>query len=250
MDKIELCTKAQELRKKLGEDISSPIDIFSLAYSIERLTLVFYPMSNNLSGVCIKDKDNPVIVINSQMSLGRQKFSLAHELYHLFFDDNEQYSICPMKIGTGSTIEKCADQFASYFLIPPIGLSEFLNRISQGEKNVIALKEIVMLEQYFGVSRQAILYRLVEDNKLSLFEAEKYKKDVIRSALNLGYDVDLYKPLPPEKQYKTFGHYIKQAERLLDKELISNGKYEELLLSAFRSDLVYGIDITEGELND
>jgi len=38
------------------------------------------------------------------------------------------------------------------------------------------------------------------------------------------------------------GRYIKRAEELLNRGLISDGKYEELLLEAFRADLVYGLD--------
>ncbi len=40
----------------------------------------------------------------------------------------------------------------------------------------------------------------------------------------------------------TFGKYIKIAEELRQKSLISKGKYEELLLDAFRSDIVYVLD--------
>jgi len=60
----------------------------------------------------------------------------------------------------------------------------------------------------------------------------------------------LYKPLPKNKQYKTYGYYIQQAKKLLEKDLISMGKYEQLLLSAFRPDLVYGDDLEGSELND
>jgi hypothetical protein len=63
---------------------------------------------------------------------------------------------------------------------------------------------------------------------------------VINSARILGYDDSLYKPLSPEKRRMTYGYYIQQADKILKKGLISNGKYEELLLEAFRSDLVYG----------
>ena len=42
LDKLDLNTKAQELREQLGEDANSPVDIFSLASQIEGLTLVFY----------------------------------------------------------------------------------------------------------------------------------------------------------------------------------------------------------------
>lgn len=36
----------------------------------------------------------------------------------------------------------------------------------------------------------------------------------------------------------------------MEQELVSNGKYEELLLSAYRSDLVYGEMDEEGEVLD
>mgnify|MGYP000850498333 FL=1 len=107
-----------------------------------------------------------------------------------------------------------------------------------------------MLEQFFGVSRQALLFRLIDDNMLTVEQANQFKQGVIHSAVNLGYDDSLYKPLPPEKQYKTYGYYIQLAEELLQKGLISSGKYEQLLLSAFRSDLVYGDEFKGGELND
>jgi hypothetical protein len=89
IDKLTLCTKALSLRKELGEDTTSPIDIFSLAHSIPQLTLVFYPMGEHLSGLCIKNDGYPVIAINSSMSVGRQRFSMAHELYHLYYDESE-----------------------------------------------------------------------------------------------------------------------------------------------------------------
>lgn len=250
IDKLELCTKALGLRKELGEDTTSPIDIFSLAYTIAQLTLVFYPMGDHLSGMCIKNDGNPIIAINSSMSVGRQRFSMAHELYHLYFDENNQSTISTIKIGTGNDTEKAADQFASYLLMPPVALSESIKKTHGNSRDNLEIKEIVKLEQYFGVSRQAILYRLIEDKKLTYKQAEQFRQGVIRSAVNLGYDDSLYKPLPKDKQYKTYGYYIQQAEELLQKGLISTGKYEQLLLTAFRPDLVYGDEFEGGELND
>ena len=94
IDKLELCTKALSLRKELGEDTTSPVDIFSLAHTIPQLTLVFYPMGDHISGICIKNNGDPVIAINSSMSLGRQRFSMAHELFHIYFDQNEHTTVC------------------------------------------------------------------------------------------------------------------------------------------------------------
>lgn len=52
------------------------------------------------------------------------------------------------------------------------------------------------------------------------------------------------------KRYFTIGKYIKLAEQLMDNGLISDGKYEELLMSAFRSDIVFGSECEEGEVYD
>lgn len=250
IDQLSLSTKALSLRKTLGEDAVSPVDIFALAYTIDKLTLVFYPMGKNLSGMCIKNDDNPVIAINSAMSLGRQRFSLAHELYHLYYDKSDESTVCAIKIGIGNKNEKAADQFASYFLMPPLALSESITKMMEGKNTKLGITGIVKLEQYFGISRQALLYRLTEEKILTNREAEKFKNGVIRSAISLGFDDCLYRPLPKGKQYRTYGYYIQKAEELLEKDLVSTGKYEQLLLSAFRPDLVYGDDTKGEELND
>ena len=82
---IELNSCALDMRKILKEDLQSPIDIFSLINNLKDVTLVFYPMSERISGMCIKQSNIKVIAINSNMSYGRQRFTVAHELYHLFF---------------------------------------------------------------------------------------------------------------------------------------------------------------------
>ena len=82
IDRMDLSNKASTIRKRLGEDESSPVDIFSLVQTIENLTLVFYPLGSNISGACFRNRLSSLIVVNSDMSLGRQRFSLAHELYH------------------------------------------------------------------------------------------------------------------------------------------------------------------------
>lgn len=248
MDRADLMTKAIQYRKELGEDSNSPIDIFSLAQNIERLTLVHYPMGDSISGMCIKGKNrNSVIAINSAMSLGRQRFSLAHEFFHLRYDDNI-LSICGKTIGNGKDIEKKADLFASYFLIPAAELE--IKSAELAKKHIfkkLSLDDVIRLEQYFGVSHQAMVIRLKESPFMTQTRVENYLMTSVRNRAELmGYSSDLYRPLPEEKKYKTYGYYINQANQLLQKELISVGKYEELLLTAFRHDIVYG----EEEVSD
>ena len=242
ISEMENSNIAAMFRKRFGEDNSSPIDIFALASTIENITVTFYPLGDKISGACYKSRTSVVIAINSSMSLGRQRFSMAHELYHVYYDKNMSSTICANKIGIGNTTEKTADQFASYLLIPQAALYESIQKIRSNGAGKLSVKDVIALEQYFGVSRQAMLYRLQAEKELTFDEAAEMQKDVIRTAAVFGYDTSLYKPSPANNNKKSYGYYVKQAEKLLTAGIISMGKYEELLLDAFRDDIVFGDD--------
>jgi Zn-dependent peptidase ImmA (M78 family) len=183
------------------------------------------------------------------MTLGRQRFSLAHEFYHLFYDDNMK-SVCTKSIGTGSEIEKMADTFAAYFLMPRAALADKADNLLTRHDGKLNIQDIIRIEQYFGVSHQTAVYQLNNCGYINREELNKLlNTSVRRQAEAIGFSSDLYRPLPKEKQYCTYGHYIDQADQLLNQDIISYGKYEELLLAAFRDDLVYGIE-EDGELID
>ena len=239
-DKYELAKAASELRRRLGGDERSYVDVFRLAHAIEDLTLVFYPMGERISGMCLKGTGDVLIAINSSMTYGRQRFSMAHELYHNYYDEMETM-ICALEIGETNDVEKNANTFASFFLAPPAALSMAIREI-KNSRSALDRADIVKLEQIFGMSRQAMLIRLVDEGEFTLDETASMRTGVIAHALSLGYDDALYRPLPDERAKMTYGRYIKRAEELLGRGLISNGKYEELLLEAFRTDLVYGLD--------
>lgn len=99
-ENIELNAEAISLRKQFGEDAGSPIEIFSLLQNNEDLTTVFYPMSDRISGMCIRDGNNKIIGVNSTSTYGRQRYTIAHELYHLFFQEDFNSIICPMDLET------------------------------------------------------------------------------------------------------------------------------------------------------
>ncbi|WP_315574547.1 hypothetical protein [Oribacterium parvum] len=67
IDKMDLSNKASKLRKILGEDGESPIDIFNLVQKQDHFTLVFYPLGSNISGVCYRGETSKVIAINSSL---------------------------------------------------------------------------------------------------------------------------------------------------------------------------------------
>lgn len=246
INKVELINKAIFIRKRLGEDESSPIDIFKLVQSIDNLSIIFYPLNKNISGVCYKGEKSSVIAINSDMSIGRQRFSLAHELYHLYYDKSASSSVSLLNIGEGDEIERNADQFASYFLVPGPTLYEKVDKIGRDNLDI---ENIIKLEQYFGVSHKAMLYRLVDEGFIDFQTAKSMEYGVVSIAARLGYDTSIYYPSSPDKKMGVLGYYISSADKLLDSGLISRGKYEELLLDAFRDDIVYGMNECEARLD-
>jgi Zn-dependent peptidase ImmA (M78 family) len=241
LEKIQINAEALDLRRNLGEDVYSPVDIFSLLNSVDDLTIVFYPMDDRISGMCLRDGKNKIIGINSTQTQGRQRFTAAHELCHLFCHHTITGMICIKEENKKKidSLEREANLFASFFLAPYEALNSFIKNNFDQE---LGVKEIVTIEQHFGLSRQATLWRLIDDGFITYERAESMKTGIVSSAARYGYNTELYFPPPEEKQYMTFGKYITLAEELREKSLISKGKYEELLLDAFRSDIVYGLD--------
>ncbi|MDC7286701.1 ImmA/IrrE family metallo-endopeptidase [Blautia schinkii] len=245
----ELNSLALRTRRMWNEDGYSPIDIFAIVngWKDKKITLVQYPLSPRISGMCTKESRDIIICLNSMTSIGRQRFTLAHELYHVLYEENIKRVICSMSMNNDkSESEREADRFASYLLMPYDALLEY-----EYDKSKWNLERVIEAEQFFQVSHQAMLHRLVCDNLLSASAAEEYKTiKVSTEAARLGYGKGLYFPTDKTKQYFTTGEYIRKVEKMAEQDLISNGKKEELLLDAYRADIVYNFDEGETNLND
>lgn len=245
----ELNSLALRTRRMWKEGSYSPIDIFAIVnrWKENKITIVKYPMSSRISGMCTKEGQDYIICINSNTSYGRQRFTLAHELYHVLYEDNFKQVICEIGVNNEKTTsEKEADIFASYLLMPYDALYDIAN-----EQNTLNLEKIIEIEQYFQISHQAMLYRLMIDKLIDNSQFERFKSIKISSiAARLGYSNNLYMKTDENRKYQTTGEYIRKIEKLAKNELISNGKREELLLDGFRTDIVYGSCEEEEFIND
>ena len=257
-DKIKLNSFAVELRRDWDLNPYSPIDLFSIVLSkLPDLTILFYPMSDNTSGMCIKNingidldglveddsinkedftSNDMVICINTNMSKGRQRFTLAHELYHLLFEeDKRDIIICEASNDDDSEIE--ANIFASYLIMTYEGLERYakINNLNEW-----SLEEIIRAEQYFQISHHAMLFRLREHEFISLEECKELRSVQIgyQARIN-GFSDSLYTPSNKDEKYFSLGKYIRLVEKVFNDNKISSGKRDELLLDAFRSDLTY-----------
>ncbi len=97
----------------------------------------------------------------------------------------------------------------------------------------------------------AMVFRLEKDRFIDSRTAESYKSITVSiEAAKHGYGKELYLPQPEGEKYITTGEYVRKIEHLAEKNKISDGKREKLLLEGFRADMVYNLDEGEGNLND
>ncbi|MBQ8488579.1 MAG: ImmA/IrrE family metallo-endopeptidase [Pseudobutyrivibrio sp.] len=246
----ELNSLALQTRRGWNEDGYSPIDIFGIVngWKERNITILRYPLSDRISGMCTKVDEDIVICINSKTSYGRQRFTLAHELYHVLYENIVGQVICNKNMGDNQTdSEKEADKFASYLLLPYDALYQYAANINQEW----TLERVIEAEQFFQISHMAMLFRLASNGFIDENEEESFKDiTVSRVAALLGYGKELYQPSPQNREYFATGEYIRKIEELSSKDLISDGKREELLLDGYRADIVYNLEEEEGNLND
>jgi Zn-dependent peptidase ImmA (M78 family) len=229
---------AEMLRHEWGMESFASVNIRSLIYNnIKDLTILWFPMNTNISGCCSKTKEDNVIFINTNHTIGRQNFTLAHEVYHLLYEDINDFIVCG--VNNNSQSEKNADKFASTLLIPNSALYWFKH------KNQIeswSLEDVIKCEQYYQVSRYTILIRLKNLNWINQNQFNAFKSNIIREAEKLGYDTSLYKPSPENQKYSSIGELIRLTEKVYADKKITGGKRGEILSKSFRNDILYNLN--------
>lgn len=206
---------------------TEPISLYGVLLNKGILT-VFKPMSSNACGLSTmsRDKKNRYILINSSRSLGRQRFTIAHELYHLYYDTNPEPHMCFEGNGTKSAKEADADMFASALLMPSDGLIACIpnEELRAGQ---ISLATVMRLEQVYCVSHQAMCYRLKRLKLISEAQLQGLLDiSVARTAQSFGYSTRIYDEGDGRKE--VVGDFIAKARVLLDAEKISEGHYQEM----------------------
>ena len=120
--------------------------LFSLQ-DFKKLEGVYIPASSK--------EDIPIVGINANRPITRQRFSAAHELCHHFHDADEQIS-CP--IGSKNAVERFAEDFAAALLMPINELRTQVNKRKNNTRNV-SFDDVLEIADYFGVSFQACLFQ-------------------------------------------------------------------------------------------
>lgn len=216
---------ASKFRAKVQLSLSAPINLNPVLLS-EGILTVLRPLADNLCGLSVMtaDKSRRYILANSKHSIGRLRFTIAHELYHLYYDDNPEPHMCMLN-GKKDAREQSADMFASALLMPIEGI---LANIPEHELRDVSLGTIMRLEQIFMVSHQAMCIRL---KRLRLINEKRLQEllqiSVARTAQDFGYNTYIYDDGDGRKD--AYGDFVAKAKRLFDEEKISEGHYLELV---------------------
>jgi len=225
---FEMKSLAKDFRVENGFGKTEPIRLTSLLMKLNVITF-FRDIDEKISGISIKVIEDRFILINSLMPLGRQHFTICHELYHLFFEKEFEKNVCYADpTGKRSNLEIKADLFASYLLLPQEGIEDLIPK-EERAVNKISLMTLIKIEQYYSCSRGALLMALKRMKLITSTFYDNFIKDVISDARRLGYDTALYKP---GNTGKIIGDYGEKAKRLYDSGKISEQNYLSMLLDA------------------
>lgn len=137
---------------------------------------------SDLIGSAKKVGDKFIIHVNAVQNdfEPRERFTLAHELGHVLLHlfpsasddliDDEIENFHPRKEGNWNTKEYEANQFASQLLVPikllRIEIQKFLSSTGERDDNAI----IEHMAQAFNVSKQAMMYRLINLGVIKLID--------------------------------------------------------------------------------
>lgn len=226
----ELEMKANLLRQEMNISFVRAISIHQIL-SEKKIIAYFYPMGERgLSGMAMalrsKTGENlRFMMVNSSHQYSRQRFTACHELYHLLFQENFNASIDNDTLHSKEVEEKRANIFASYLLLPELGLRA-LTPIEQQKRDKITLDTILRLEHTFRCSRGVLLIRLKEMGWTSEAYIQPLFKNVTESARTYGYSLSLYQPT---NVTEIIGDYNLKARALLEHGTISLEKYVSML---------------------
>lgn len=223
----EIKLNAFDFRTKNAISEIEPINCKTLLFKLKILT-VYRSLPDKFSGMCLKKEGEAMfILVNSRHPRGKQHFTIAHELYHLFFQKDLKPHVCnPGNSNSRDQDEWRADLFAAELLMPEVGL---LKMIPKEELNLgkISVDTLLSIEHYYRVSHSALLLRLfnlgyIKENHYNELTQIKIKS----SARIYGFPTALYEG---GNEGEVIGDYAVIANKLFNESKISESHYYELL---------------------
>jgi Zn-dependent peptidase ImmA (M78 family)/transcriptional regulator with XRE-family HTH domain len=145
-------------------------------------------LSQTISGAFLDHADvGFAVLVNLDMTPGRRRFSLAHELAHALFHSASKFEISS---SVKTPKERFADTFAGEFLMPTEGIRRVLEEYGSGPR-IDDAADVILVQRYFRVSYYTALVRLRQARLLTAARYQEFKGvRPVLYARALGYDID------------------------------------------------------------
>jgi Zn-dependent peptidase ImmA (M78 family) len=147
---------ALALRQALGFPPGPLPDLLDVVEDLG-LDVALEPLREGLAGLCLHTDEIAMALVDSSPVLGRQRFTVGHELCHYLIGDAEPFWVDEQLFGgSRQTQETRANAFAAHFLMPEEGIRAHL----RGRGLPLDEHTVVELQHQFGVSLEALLWHL------------------------------------------------------------------------------------------
>lgn len=250
--RLEIKEIADKIRYKFIK--KGIIDIFDVLEN--EVFFIRKPLeSKEVSGFSTYFQDKFIVMLNSSFTLGHERYTGAHELYHIMCNQDILKKEKLIEDNKYQEEEIRADVFAAEFLMPDDYVKELFYKLVDIQPNKVEPRHVVRLNNELKVSYKAMLKRLVQldlcsidlyDDLASYGECEN-KEKLQEITMREGYDISLI--TPSNKSYIS-KEYIEISRRNYEEKKISYTKIKELLEFINKNPKDYGYEPYNEEEDD
>jgi len=220
--KLSECSKEKDI---IGDRIFRILE--------EHCRVLYYPLEeDDVWGFIERIKDQLFACINTSIPRDKQVFTAAHELYHIWFDEENAQEVVlssnleETRIDHVNINELKANRFAAEFLAETKLLKQEMSRCKI-IGNEITINEVLILSDIFAIPYKTMVRRLYEIDKIdhnalvelmSATEGELKRRKTI-----LGINA------PVKQNYILLDNLIDLSIEIYERKLITHEKLEYLL---------------------
>ena len=184
--------KAEEVRSHLGLG-TGPIPDIDTVCEMMGIAVYRAPLGGDLSkapsGAFFDHPDVGFsVLVNLDMTIGRRRFTVAHEIAHALFHSAEGRWVVSQRRNSRETF---ADEFAGEFLMPSEGVRGFMEEAGMNPRLTDPV-DTVHIQRYFRASFPMTLVRLRQMNAINQGTYARLRDQVrpVALARSLGYPID------------------------------------------------------------
>lgn len=165
---------ADQARQDLGLGLDAPVSVLDAVEDLAAIPVCIQAFPSDVAGLFYRRRGRPMLFVNGEHPVERQRFTLAHEFGHVRMDHKPRVESL-RGMGSRDAQEVQANYFAGAFLAPRQAVRNWAER--HGELPV-DLELVVRLSAFFGTSAEASRIRLELAGVISGAESERLKAQI------------------------------------------------------------------------